>query len=108
MTKKYANEIRVMLIEPESVRDIDAACVQSGIPGFGLMTAAGLAVAASALRHFPGATRFAVLAGPGNNGGDAYIAAGALKAAGAAVEVFQLKPGQPGLRTRRVRSVSAG
>ena len=84
-----------MLIEPESVRDIDAACIQSGIPGFKLMTAAGLAVAASALRHFPGAVRFAVLAGPGNNGGDAYVAAGALKETGAAVEVFQLKPGRP-------------
>jgi hydroxyethylthiazole kinase-like uncharacterized protein yjeF len=85
----------MMLIEPESVGKIDAACVQSGIPGFRLMTAAGLAVVASALRHFPGARRFAVLAGPGNNGGDAYIAAGALKKAGAPVEVFQLKPGQP-------------
>jgi len=85
-----------MLIEPESVRNIDAACIQSGIPGFGLMTAAGLAVAAAALRHFPGAARFVVLAGPGNNGGDAYIAARALIEAGAEVEVFQLKPGQPG------------
>jgi hydroxyethylthiazole kinase-like uncharacterized protein yjeF len=85
----------MMLIEPESVREIDAACIQSGIPGFRLMTAAGLAVAASALRHFPGAQRFPVLAGPGNNGGDAYIAAGALKEAGAEVEIFQLKPGRP-------------
>lgn len=84
-----------MLIEPENVRDIDAACIRSGIPGFQLMTAAGLAVAAAALRHFSGARRFAVLAGPGNNGGDAYIAAGALKAAGATVEVFQLKPDRP-------------
>lgn len=85
----------MMLIEPESVRDIDAACIQSGIPGFRLMTAAGLAVAAAALRHFPGAIRFIVLAGPGNNGGDAYVAAGALKEAGASVEVFQLKPSRP-------------
>ncbi|UVC11059.1 NAD(P)H-hydrate dehydratase [Rhizobium sp. TH2] len=84
-----------MLIEPESVREIDAACIQSGIPGFRLMTAAGLAVAASALRHFPGARRFAVLAGPGNNGGDAYIAAGALRNAGAEIEVFQLPSRRP-------------
>ncbi|CAN7356569.1 NAD(P)H-hydrate dehydratase [Rhizobium sp. LjRoot254] len=84
-----------MLIEPESVREIDAACIQSGIPGFRLMTAAGLAVAASALRHFPGARRFAVLAGPGNNGGDAHIAAGALKEAGAGVEVFRLASRRP-------------
>ncbi|MDB5554539.1 MAG: hypothetical protein JWL86_4523 [Rhizobium sp.] len=85
----------MVLIEPESVAKIDAACVASGIPGFRLMTAAGFAVAASALRHFPGARRFVVLAGPGNNGGDAYIAAGALKEAGAAVEVFQMKPDRP-------------
>jgi ADP-dependent NAD(P)H-hydrate dehydratase / NAD(P)H-hydrate epimerase len=85
----------MMLIEPESVREIDAACIQSGIQGFQLMTAAGLAVAATALRHFPGAVRFAVLAGPGNNGGDGYIAAGALRKSGATVEVYQLKPGRP-------------
>jgi len=85
----------MMLIEPESVREIDAACIQSGIPGFRLMTAAGLAVAAAALRYFPGAVRFAVLAGPGNNGGDAYIAAGALRDAGAVVDVYQLTPGRP-------------
>lgn len=84
-----------VLIEPESVARIDAACIASGIPGFRLMIAAGLAVAASALRHYPGATRFVVLAGPGNNGGDAYVAAGALREAGAKVDVFQLKSGRP-------------
>ena len=85
----------MVLIEPESVAKIDAACVASGIPGFGLMTAAGLAVAACALRHYPGAKRFAVFAGPGNNGGDAYVAAGALGDAGAVVDVYQLKSGRP-------------
>ena len=85
----------MMLIEPESVAAIDAACMESGIAGFQLMTAAGLAVSASALRHFPGARRFVVLAGPGNNGGDAYVAARGLRRAGAVVDLFQSKPGPP-------------
>lgn len=67
---------------------IDAAAKEQQIDSFGLMTAAGCAVAASALAHFPGARRFAVLCGPGNNGGDGYIAARALTESGAALAVF--------------------
>ncbi len=54
------------------------------------MERAGQAVAASALRNFPGASRFAVLCGPGNNGGDGYIAARALVRSGADVTLFHL------------------
>jgi hydroxyethylthiazole kinase-like uncharacterized protein yjeF len=84
-----------MLILPEAVAKIDAACIQSGIPGYRLMTSAGLAVSACALKRYPGARRFVVLAGPGNNGGDAYIAAQALREGGANVVLFQLRPGPP-------------
>lgn len=84
-----------MLILPDAVAKIDAACIQSGISGYGLMTSAGLAVSARALNRYPDAPRFVVLAGPGNNGGDAYVAARALNAAGAEVCLYQLKPGAP-------------
>lgn len=86
---------RQTLILPESVARIDADCIASGISGYGLMTSAGLAVAAAALKHYPDATRFVVLAGPGNNGGDAYVAARALKEAGGAVALHQLRSGAP-------------
>ncbi len=69
---------------------VDQAASASGLDSFGLMVAAGLAVAAAALRHFPGALRFAVQCGPGNNGGDGYIAAAALLSSGANVAVFAL------------------
>lgn len=84
-----------MLIHPDAVAKIDAACIQSGISGYGLMTAAGLAVSACALRRYPDARRFVVLAGPGNNGGDAYVAARALKDAGAEVALYSSRPGPP-------------
>lgn len=90
-----------MLISPDAVAKIDAACIQSGISGYGLMTAAGLAVSASALKHYPGARRFIILAGPGNNGGDAYVAARALDAAGAEVVLYQLKTGVPSTNDAR-------
>lgn len=84
-----------MLILPDAVSKIDAACFQSGIAGYGLMTAAGLAVSACALKRHPDARRFAVIAGPGNNGGDAYVAARGLKDAGAEVALYQLNTGVP-------------
>lgn len=92
LPKKRANG-HFMLILPDAVAKIDAACIQSGISGYGLMTSAGLAVSACALQRFPDARRFVVLAGPGNNGGDAYVAARALDEAGAKVGLYQLKPG---------------
>ena len=69
---------------------IDKSAAASGLDSFSLMVAAGSAVAAAALRHFPGALRFVVLCGPGNNGGDGYIAATRLAGSGADVAVFAM------------------
>ena len=69
-----------------------------------LMERAGLAVALAAVRS--GATygsRVAVLAGPGNNGGDGYVAAVHLAARGASVTVHQFA--EP--RSRLVRDMCA-
>ncbi len=68
--------------------DIDSDAARSGIDSFALMTAAGTAVSAAALRHYPGALRFVVLCGPGNNGGDGYVAATALCNSGCDVAVY--------------------
>lgn len=78
------------LLTPDEMAAADAAAAQSGLSSFGLMERAGQAVAASALRNFPGALRFAVFCGPGNNGGDGYITARALAKAGAPVALFHL------------------
>jgi NAD(P)H-hydrate epimerase len=78
----------MILIEPDAVARIDADIAASGIPGFQLMDAAGRAVAAAVLKAFPGALRVVILAGPGNNGGDAYVAAKALAESGCSVEIF--------------------
>ncbi|MFB9950850.1 NAD(P)H-hydrate dehydratase [Rhizobium puerariae] len=83
-----------ILLTPQQMGAADAASAASGISSFGLMERAGQAVAASALRHFSGAGRYAVLCGPGNNGGDGYVAARALADAGASVAVYHL--GDPG------------
>lgn len=83
-------QIDTLIITPEDMGRIDRAAAASGLSGYGLMERAGQAVAAAALRRFPGARRFAVLCGPGNNGGDGYVAARALQAAGADVALYAL------------------
>lgn len=83
-------DIASWIITPADMAKVDAEAAASGIDSFGLMRAAGHAVAASALRHYPGAVRFACLCGPGKNGGDALIAADALLESGANVTVFLL------------------
>jgi ADP-dependent NAD(P)H-hydrate dehydratase / NAD(P)H-hydrate epimerase len=45
------------------------------VPGTKLMEAAGSAVADAVLARFPVRTRITVVAGPGNNGGDGFVAA---------------------------------
>lgn len=78
------------LLTPQAMGSVDAAAARSGIDSYGLMRRAGEAVAASALRHFPQALRFVVLCGPGNNGGDGYVAGAALARSGAQVALFSL------------------
>jgi NAD(P)H-hydrate epimerase len=83
-------EIDTLIVTPEDMARIDRAAAASGLSSYGLMERAGQAVAAAALRRFPGALRFVVLCGPGNNGGDGYVAARALRQTGAPVAVYAL------------------
>lgn len=83
------------LLTPEEMGHADAAAIAAGIPGERLMEAAGRAVAHAAMRRFR-PCRTLVLAGPGNNGGDGYVAARLLERAGWPVAVAALAPPRPG------------
>lgn len=94
------------IFTPQEMTAVDAASAASGIPSFDLMERAGQAVAATTLRHYPQARRYVVLCGPGNNGGDGYVAARALCGSGAAVAVFDMT-GSTGLKGDARRAASA-
>lgn len=60
----------------------DAAMIAAGTPGIALMEKAGRAVADAVTRRVRPGQRVVVLCGPGNNGGDGFVAARLLKERG--------------------------
>ena len=69
------------LLTPAEMAVADQAAIAAGISEASLMDHAGRAVAAAVMRRWP-KRPVAVLAGPGNNGGDGFVAARYLAAAG--------------------------
>jgi NAD(P)H-hydrate epimerase len=61
-----------------------------GVPRLVLMENAGAAVARNVVRRFPDAVNVLVVCGTGDNGGDGYVAARHLHAAGRKVRVIAL------------------
>jgi NAD(P)H-hydrate epimerase len=75
------------LLTPAEMGEADRMAIAGGAPGFALMERAGLAVADEAARLTRSRGRVAVMCGPGNNGGDGFVAARLLAQRGYAVEL---------------------
>lgn len=81
------------LLSTDEMARADAAAIQNGTSGMALMEHAGRAVADVAgrmARKLGGHRPFVVLSGPGNNGGDGYVAARYLRQRGHRVRIAVL------------------
>ncbi|MGD0188280.1 MAG: NAD(P)H-hydrate dehydratase [Roseiarcus sp.] len=78
------------LLTPAEMGEADRLTIAGGVAGAALMERAGAAVADEAARMAPSAGRVAVVAGPGGNGGDGFVAARLLSARGYRVSLYLL------------------
>ncbi|MCI4661955.1 MAG: NAD(P)H-hydrate dehydratase [Neomegalonema sp.] len=95
------------LLDEPGVAALDAAAMACGASDDALMAAAGEALAAAALARFgQHAGRVVILAGPGKNGGDGYVAARALARSGRDVLVYALGGAEQGAAAEARRAWS--
>ncbi len=79
----------IELLTPDEMANADRLAIDGGISGFDLMQKAGAAVAEAAAEMAPHG-EILVLAGPGNNGGDGFVAAELLRRQDRSVRVILL------------------
>src|SRR4051812_27732027 len=82
----------IELLTPKEMEECDRLTIAGGTSGMALMEKAGRAVANVVARH-PLGTSIAVVAGPGNNGGDGFVAARVLAECGYPARVLLI--GEP-------------
>ncbi len=90
------------ILTPAEMARADQLAAQSGVPSFELMIRAGRAVADLVCRRVGYTASILVLAGPGNNGGDGFVAASALKARGYRVSVLDCSGSTQSARGEKV------
>ena len=93
------------ILTAEEMRRAEAKVIESGTAVDTLMERAGLG-AAEAIRRFAGPVPALILCGPGNNGGDGYVIARALRDRGATVRVAAV--GEPQSDAARAARASWG
>ena len=77
--------------------EADRLTIEAGpFDGMALMRRAGAAVAAVVLERYPSASWVHILCGPGNNGGDGYVAARLLAEAGLDISVWRVETPKAG------------
>src|SRR4051812_5395549 len=80
----------IELLSPSEMAVADRRAIAAGTPGIVLMENAGRAVADLVAMRQPPGSNVAVVAGPGNNGGDGFVAARLLAALGYRVRVLMV------------------
>ncbi|MCW5682599.1 MAG: NAD(P)H-hydrate dehydratase [Xanthobacteraceae bacterium] len=78
------------LLTPREMAEADRLTIEDGTPGIELMERAGAAVAEAVYADCKSVAEIAVVCGPGNNGGDGFVAARLLREHGLKVSLFLL------------------
>jgi hydroxyethylthiazole kinase-like uncharacterized protein yjeF len=87
--RRFYQEVGMEVLTTAEMERADRLTIAAGTPGFALMLSAGQAVAEAAMELVEEGP-ILVVAGPGNNGGDGFVAAAELAARGRDVSVILL------------------